>query len=221
MNMNKPEISIVLPGIRRDNWKKLYDSIEESTKRTFELIIVGPTEPPPSLNVKSVKFFKDLGNPVRASNIAASLAEGKLITWAADDGVYIPSALDNNINLLYSMPDKGILGTFGNVVVAKYYEGETKILQPDYYFKINGADCTRSPQIPDHWWIFNVAIMYRKYFDYLKGWSPLFEVCPMAHTDMAIRAQDAGSEVLMSNYPLLDKSEEHTSELQSRRDLVC
>ena len=45
----KPEISIVMPGIRPDNWSKVYESIKKSTKRTFELIIVGPYQLPPEL----------------------------------------------------------------------------------------------------------------------------------------------------------------------------
>ena len=44
-----PEISIILPSIRTERLEKLYDSILASTKRTFELVIVGPYALPDKL----------------------------------------------------------------------------------------------------------------------------------------------------------------------------
>ena len=202
--MEKPEISIILPGIRPYNWSKLYDSIVKSTTRGFELIVVGPYRPPDMLqnNIYNFKYVKDYGSPMRASNIGALLCEGKLVTWVADDAVLLPESLDKNIDLLYTMGDDT-----KNVVVAKYYEGDDhddKPLQPDRYFKVNGADCTRSPFLSDDWWLFNVAIMHRSFFDSLGAWDCSFEACPMGHTDLAIRAQHAGANVAMSEFPLLD-----------------
>jgi len=40
--MTKPEISILMPAIRPQNWTKVYESILSSTRRSFELVIVGP-----------------------------------------------------------------------------------------------------------------------------------------------------------------------------------
>lgn len=201
--MNRPEITILLPGIRKHRWDMMYDSICESTKRSFELIICGPYSLTEKLqSLKNVKYVKDFGSPMRASNIAALLAEGKLITWISDDSLLIENSLDQNIDLLYNMGNND-----RSVVVAKYYEGKDgthKPLQPDNYFKVNGAPCTASPMIPSYWWIFNVAIMHTSFFNELGGWDCGFEACPMGHTDMAIRAQAMGANVVMSNYPLLD-----------------
>lgn len=201
--MNKPEISIVIAGIRQHNWDRLYDSILTSTKRSFELIICGPYPLTERLqNSYNVKYVKDYGSPTRASNIAFGLCEGKLITTMSDDAVLLPEALDKNIDLLYSM------GTdYKNVVIAKYFEGRNgtvKPLQPDEYFKINGADCTRSQFISNDWWIFNSCVMYREFLEELGGWDCSFEGMAMSHTDMAIRAQFLGANVKMSDYPLSD-----------------
>ena len=78
--MEKPEISIILPGIRPYNWSKLYDSIVKSTTRRFELIVVGPYRPPDMLqnDIYNFKYVKDYGSPMRASNIGALLCEGRL-----------------------------------------------------------------------------------------------------------------------------------------------
>ena len=79
-------ISIILPGIRKENWINLYNSIKTSTTRDFELIIVGPYEPDEwLLNQSNIIFVKDFGNPVRCQNIGIELASKKYITWASDD----------------------------------------------------------------------------------------------------------------------------------------
>jgi len=197
--MNKPEISIILPAIRQQWWDRFYDSILISTKRTFELIIVGPyplTEKLQSLG--NVKYVKDFGSPVRASNIAASLCEGKVVTWGGDDAWYLENTIDTHVDMLYSMGPET-----NNVVVAKYFEGQEgsidrTTLQPDSYYLINNADCTRSPHIPDDWWIFNAGYLYREFFEFMGGWDCKFEANAMAHTDFAIRAQFMGANVKMS-----------------------
>ena len=198
-----PEISIILPAIRPNKWIRLYNSILQSTRREFELIIVSPYPLPEGLlAVRNVKYVKDFGSPMRASNIGALLCEGELVTWAADDAVFLEGSLDNNIDILYSMEPKSIK----NVVVSKYFEGEgeEKPLQPDSYFKINGAPPTSSPHVDENWWIFNVAILYRSFFEELGGWDCSFQACPMGHTDMAVRAQSEGAIVKMTEFPLLD-----------------
>lgn len=201
----KLDISIVLPGIRPSHWQSTYESILKSTSRSFELIICSPFALPPKLqDIRNVKYAKDYGNPVRASNIAASLAEGRMITWIADDAVLFTEALDQNINLLIKKEAEYMNRV---VVVAKYYEGkngEYKTLQPDSYFKINGSDCTQSDFIENDWWIFNVGVMFRSFFEELGGWSSEFETTAMAHSDFAIRAYLHGAKVFMSPYPLLD-----------------
>lgn len=202
--MNKYDISIIIPGIRIDNWLEVINSIVASTKRSFEVIFCGPYTPSQDvLCLPNVKFVKDLGSPVRASQIAATLAEGELITWSADDALFLPDALDKNIDtLLYSMEKKRT-----NVVVAKYFEGQNgtqKPLQNDEYFMLKGSTWTDIPYIPKTWWLFNVGIMYREFFEELGGWDCSFEGTFYSHVDMAIRAQYLGADVKMSNTPMLD-----------------
>lgn len=204
--LNKPLLSIVLPCIRPDNLDAIYKSIELSaTKKenTWELVIVGPYDLPETLKDKpNVKFFKDWGSGVRASCIASNLCEGKLVTWSADDALFIPEALDKNIELLLSLGKNE-----RNVVVAKYYEGQNgtqKPLQPDGYFKIGGSPWTYTPYVNPEWWLFNVGIMYRSFFDDLGGWDASYQGTFYSHTDIAIRAQADRANVVMSGFPLLD-----------------
>lgn len=201
--MTKPEISIVMPAIRSNRWEDVYDSISTSTKRSFELIIVSPYALTSKLQeAKNVKYVKDFGPPVRASQIGATLAEGTYFVHTADDALFLPDALDKNIDLLVGM-GKDIK----NVVVAKYFEGQngtTKPLQPDSYFTLGGSTWTKTKYIPGNWWLFNVAIMYREYFEQLGGWDCAFEGTFYSHCDLAIRAQQDGATVKMSDFPLLD-----------------
>ena len=152
-----PEISIILPSIRTERLEKLYESILKSTKRSFELIVCGPNQLPDGLkDLRNVKFVKDYGSPVRASNIAASLCEGAVYTWFADDCILFEESLDKCLDEFYAMGDNK-----KNVLVAKYYEGqegsdERKTLQPDNYFKISGTPAA-SPHLPPDWWLFNIA----------------------------------------------------------------
>src|SRR3990167_9472224 len=98
--MNKPELSIICPSIRPQNLDAIYDSILLSTKREFELIIAGPYPLTQKLQGQNnVKYVKDFGSPVRASNIAALLCEGKLFFHTADDALFLPEALDKNIEI--------------------------------------------------------------------------------------------------------------------------
>jgi hypothetical protein len=198
--MDKIKVSIIMPSIRIENWIPIINSIHESCKKyTWELIICGPYYNDSIKDIPNVKFIKDYGSPVRTSQIAASLAEGELITWTADDALFFPNALDRMIDIY----EKGQ----STVVVAKYLEGVNgtfKPLQPDSYFKINGSSWTESKYIPNDWWIFNIALMSLGNFNSLGGWDCEYQVTAMAHTDMAIRAQYFNYSVTMSDLPLLD-----------------
>jgi glycosyltransferase involved in cell wall biosynthesis len=201
LTVEKPEISIIMGAIRRERWDRVYDSILKSTRRSFELIIVGPYPLTEYLQEKkNVKYAKDFGSPMRAFNIAAELAEGRLITWHADDGLFLDNSLDMAIDLLYEM---GV--DEKNVVVAKYFEGEGYSgtdAHPDSYYKLCNA-YPRSQYIPTDWWIFNIAIMYRSFFEKLGGFDCQFQSPCIGDADLGIRAQRAGAIVKMAPAPLM------------------
>jgi hypothetical protein len=199
--MSKPEISIIMPGIRRDRWDNVYNSIKESTKRDFELIICGPYPLTDYLQEqKNVKYVKDWGSSVRASNIAAMLCEGSLVTWTADDATFFKDSLDKNIDILYSLgsDDK-------NVVLCKYNEGNNQSdvqihMNPNYYRLINSVPV--GAPLREDWFLFNVGIMYRSFFEFLGAWDSSFEGTAMSHNDFAIRAYFHGAKTVLTDVPL-------------------
>jgi glycosyltransferase involved in cell wall biosynthesis len=201
--MNKPNISIVLPSIRPERLEEIYDSILKSTKRDFELIIVGPNALSERLQkLRNVKYVKDFGSPMRASCIGAMLCEGKYVyPTMSDDAYFLPNAIDQNLELLESM-GSGI----ENVIITKYSESEgfsaKDRFQPDDYYKLCNAYPVNTEYVPKDWWIFNAFVCHREYFDKFGGWDCIFQACPMGHADLAIRMQNAGAVVNISKYPI-------------------
>tara|TARA_R100001082_G_scaffold96158_1_gene63630 strand:- start:8305 stop:9075 length:771 start_codon:yes stop_codon:yes gene_type:complete len=194
----KVDITILVPAIRKERWVHLYNSIKESTKRSFELIIVGPHNLPDELQRKiNVKYIKDFGNPVRASQIGSLIAEGKYIFWASDDGTFQKGALDKAMDCLENQENKSI----NDVVISNYREeGQA---QPDDVLRLNVA-YPKTPYIPDEWYQFNVATMYTEFFHQLGGYDCSFEACPLAYADISARAQRAGANILLLNEVILD-----------------
>ena len=200
--MPKPELSLLMPGIRPERWKDVFESIHEGTKRSFELIIVSPYRLPEELTkYKNIKHVTDWGNPVRASAIGYMLFEADIIyPTLSDDAIVIKDSLDNSISELLEMGD-GIK----NTVLCKYSEdagGKSTNYQPDDYYKIVNAYPANPQFVPKDWIIFNSNLWYREYFDYLGGWDTIFQTCPFSHADLAIRAQRDGIKTKISNFPI-------------------
>jgi len=198
----KPELSIILPSIRTERLESLYETLVKSTTCDFELVICGPYALPQSLQERTnVKYIKDYGSPVRASNIAASLCEGTVYTWMADDCLLFEGALDK------CLEEHRAMGTDKrNVLVAKYYEGqegstERQTLQPDSYFKVSATPAA-SPFVSPDWWLFNIAFVHQEFFNFLGGWDCEYEGTWASHADMAIRAQQFNAKVKMAQVPL-------------------
>ena len=118
----KPEISIIMPGIRPENWLRGYNSIYSATNKSFELIIISPYPLPKELeNQRNVKYIKDFGSPTRASQIGNTLAEGKFIfPNFCDDAIFIKDSIDSNLKTLIEMGNN-----IKNVVTCKYSESPT------------------------------------------------------------------------------------------------
>lgn len=199
----KPEISIILPSIRPDRLLTFYESLQKSTKRNFELVVVSPYPLPSELEqFRNIKYARDFGNPSRAQSIALLLCEAPVVTWQADDAIMIEGAIDQHLDLLASMGSD-----LKNVVVAKYREGQVgsddrEKIHPDNYFMVAGSPAA-SPYIPPDFWLFNVAFMYREFLEALGGFNAQFEGTWSSQTDLAIRAQAVGANVKMSGIPCM------------------
>ena len=183
------DLSVCLAAIRKDNWKRLYDSIVDSIgDYTFELIFCGPHKELPAelSSLENVRCFQDFGAPTRAQQIAMGYAEGRYITWTADDGWFLKKGLQRCIEILDSQENDE-----KRCVVTQYVEGGSDGLgDPNRgMYCMNFHDPVRSPFYPNDFLIFNSVVLPTKYFKDLGGFDCRFEACPMAFVDFGARAQ--------------------------------
>ena len=188
------DLSICLAAIRRHNWERLYNSIVDSIgDYTFELIFCGPfDEGPEELKDKdNIKYIQDFGAPTRAQQLSMLGAQGRYITWAADDGWYLPPGPDNvTLSDLIAHLDADSENP-KRCIVTRYNEGVGDGLgDPERgLYCLNTHLNARSQHYPNSFLIFNCAVLTTEYFLELGGFDCEFEVCPMAFCDFGARAQ--------------------------------
>lgn len=182
-----PKLSVIVPGIRPGNWKRLYDSIIAATKEEFEVIFVSPYPLPKALQgISNVKWIEDWGTPIRAQQIGLVACTGDYISWAADDGYYYPGSIDLAFKSLGN-------AHYQTLVVGKYYEGsENPFMNSIKYYYINTHNGSRSRYIENDCLMVMVGIVSRQLLLELGGWDCQFEVCPMAYNDLSVRFKNYG-----------------------------
>jgi len=185
------KLSIIVPGIRPQNWQKLYCSVDFS--ESWEIIFIGPYPPPFHLSA-DIKYAESFRSPNACQQMGLIVSQGEFITFAADDGVFIPGALDKALSM----------AEYKKIVVGKYIEGDNPnpdMLKEDYYrFKYHKT--YRLKGVPQNALIFNCGIISRKFMLELGGWDSAFEATTCAHADLGIRASRAGAEMILMDGPM-------------------
>lgn len=188
------DITVLCPGIRTENWQKLYNSIDQSfTIGTWEIIFISPYLLPDVLELDNVKIIKSMASPIVCQQMGLVEAKGDYITWAADDGVFVPGALDIAHNLSGKKDN--------TIVMGKYIEGGNDgamCMAGDDYYILNKHDGSLLPH-HNNTWMLNVGLVPRQMLLGIGGWDCRFEVCPMAYNDLAVRLQNDGVEFIIQN----------------------
>lgn len=187
---NKPLLSILMPAIRPERWTSLFNSIVNSLEsgNNFELILVSPNRLPETLEgLGNIKYVTDFGSPTRCFNIALEMAEGKYVTWGADDGTYLPGALKKVLEKLESANDEKLVIALTQMEDQHVYDKE--------FCRINKHAQLSSPHIKDDYVLFPTAVMRTKFMEEVGGLDCQFQGHAMAHIDFAIRAQTLGAKV--------------------------
>lgn len=190
-------LSVLVPGIHPDNWQTLYDSVGSACKYNWEIIFISPYDLPEEMkNLKNVKHIKDWGTPIKCQQRGLLAAKGDWVTWAADDGKFLP----NSINISFEK----LTGRDINdrtLVMGKYFEGlgdNQHMMGTDYYI-LSRHKASFSPWLPAHYLMLNVGIVTRKLLLSVGGWDCQFEVCPMAYNDLAVRLQNYGCKFIVQD----------------------
>ena len=184
-------LSILVPGIRVQNWTRLYNSIDDSFSGEWEMIFIGPYELPTSLAVMdNVKYIEDWGTPIKCQQRGLVAAKGEYITWAADDGVFTKNSLDKGFELLKEE-------NYKTVITGKYIEGTPfdDHMENEKYYILSNHDDTE--YVPKGYYMLNVGLVSRELLYEIGGWDCRFEVCPMAYNDLAIRLQNLGCKFIL------------------------
>lgn len=192
------QLSVLVPGIRPDNWEALYKSILKSFSGMWEIIFIGPYPlPERMLKYKNVRYIEDWGSPIRCQQRALYEAKGDWITWAADDGEFKTGKLDLAFDKL-----KKKNFDYMSVIMGKYREGSgnTDPMVLDQYYMLNNHEDTKSEQYPADTLMLNVGVVSRQLLLEVGGWdAEKFEVCPMAYNDLAVRLQRHGAKFIIQD----------------------
>lgn len=182
------KLTVLVPGIRTKNWRCLYDSIDKAFKGSWEIIFIGPYEVPDGLKgTENLNYIEDWGSPMRCMQRGLTKAKGDWITWAADDGVFLPHSLDTGFSSL-----ENYKFSQDYLVMGKYIEGKNDgdySMQENKYYMLRTHDATNSKYVPKDYYMLNVGLVNRELLLEIGGWDCIFEVCPMAFNDLAIRLQ--------------------------------
>lgn len=183
----KYDLSILLPSIRPGNLKALYNSIDFScAAHNWELIVAGPYELPPNVKYKgNIKYIQTYRCPTASQQLALLEATGNYVSWAADDGVFLPCALDIGMKSLYTETNAVICG--------KYNEGAPNPEMADIkYYYISTHNGSRAPGVPQDCLMLMVGIVPREMLLEIGGLDCRYEALPMAFNDWSIRLYNKG-----------------------------
>ena len=195
------DLSILLPAKRDYNWVKLYNSIDKSFSGEWELIIVTTKELPEGLLGKTnIKLLYSQQSPLQKRQMALNYADGKYISWMADDSVLLPGEFDNAFKMLEGKDYK-------HLVVLKYLEGESQkmgsnqeiyptthdFMKSDEYYCLDTHYHSIATYAPKGLPLLCNAILTRQVMWEIGGFDSVFQTDPMAYNDLAIRLSKIGS----------------------------
>tara|TARA_R110002020_G_scaffold121138_3_gene275577 strand:- start:1369 stop:2220 length:852 start_codon:yes stop_codon:yes gene_type:complete len=185
----KYDLSVLISGIRTHNWEQLLNSLESAcTKYTFELVLIGPFEPPESLkNKENVKFIRDYGQPSRCVQRGLIECEGRLLFQTVDDCNF----LNNSIDLALDLYDEKC--TRKDIVNGRYFEGGDQM--PLVYWIAHHHPTLRLPNIHPTWKISLQPIINTEYAKEIGGWDCRYEYCNAGQHDFVFRAQIDGGKI--------------------------
>src|SRR3990167_6140686 len=192
--MNKPDLSIIIPSIRVLNLEALPLYIDNSIgPYSYEIIVVSPYSIPEQfLKKDNVKTIKDMGSPGRCVQIGSQLVEGKYLCWMSDDCTYLaPNGLAQCISILEEKTEKDIISI-------RYFEGNGPGEFDLNYWTAWTHDSLRMPFVQKHWKCAPLGMYNTKYFRWFGGLDCRYEHINMNTHDLAFRAQNNGSEVILS-----------------------
>lgn len=203
----KYDISILIPGIRTNLWKKVYDSIALSFSGSWEVIFVGPTYPDNLAEMPNAKFLQSFASPLVCRQQALIYASGTWLCWAADDVWFCEGALDKAFASLQGKDYK----TF---VAGKYAEGIDKnptnieMVNNEAYWTLNHHGFLQNTMkvFPKDYFLINTGLVSHELMIEIGGFDCQFEACAMGCCDISLRLQIHGAKGILQKDPIFHSS---------------
>ena len=191
-----PELSIIIPGIRQNNWNNVCNSIQNSISAECEIIFIGPQCPNDVLSkYTAVKFIQDFGCPARCAQLALLKSIGQFVIWLSDDCYLEKDVLTNALQIIKNDPEA--------IIAFKYVEGGYSPMADNNYWKINSFGTSQSRYIPDSYLAVMNALISKDYLISIGGWDCNFEAWAMGNVDLAVRMQRNNKRIVMYNGVLM------------------
>jgi len=200
----KYDISVLIPGIRTMKWPFILNSLAQScTRYSYEVVFVGPYDPPKEILNEKVKFMKTYRCPSSALQLGAQSCEGELICHLVDDSKFVPHAVDKAVDLY-----KRTCG-YKDVVNLRYTEDVNhsgKSLPPEFW-TVRHHKLLRLRGIPKHYKTSLQFLINASYFLELGGLDCSYEYINFNVLDLMFRIQhdggvlqDSPTEVALCDY---------------------
>lgn len=186
------DITFLIPGIRTNRWKVLYDSLHLACKNyKWELLLVSPFELPDELKDKDdVRLIRDRGQVSRCVQIGVPEVKSELFYIGMDDTVYVEDSFDEAIKKYDEYADES------TIMQCTYTEGGHS--QPNHYWSTAFHDAFKLTGINQLWKTATQPILHRDYFIELGGFDCRWEYMDKPMHDFMFRAQRNGSEIIYS-----------------------
>jgi hypothetical protein len=213
------KLSIIVPTIRPQNLRELWASAEKAINGRYpwEMVAIGPNNATrfharfedPNYGAPW-RFLQDEGSPCHCQQRALLHCKGDYVTWAADDGIFLPNSLDlcwdgdcilckyiegrpDELDLRWSMMDQGL-----KRIVFMNARGDMG-LNPDmvandrfWTIGYHQVDRDAVKTMPPESWCLCLGIIKRDVLLSVGGWDENFETTGRATVDLGLRLQKAG-----------------------------
>ena len=189
------DISVLIPSIRTPNWSIVLDTLKESCKRySYEVVFIGPFDPPGGVDLSKVTYIKSYRCPSAAAQQGAEHCKGELLYHCVDDAKFIPGAIDAATDLY-----KQVCG-YKDTVNMRYtedddYSGKTFPLE---FWNAHHHPPMRLPGVPGHYKIALHFLVNTKYFLELGGFDCGYEYLNFNLHDLMFRLQYDGGRIFDS-----------------------
>ncbi len=190
------KLSIIMPGVRVQNWLEVYESIPNATtlpKEEYELVIVSPYDLPSELqNIDNVRLIKDKGCPTRCHQLGLLYSKGEFVIWGADDGVMLRGLALDKAFAVISQDEK-------DIVSLRYGEDHkaAKLEKLSWWHMKNNKLLRRLKHVSNNYLLIMIALIRRSYLMEIGGWDCRFEQPGVSCVDLAVRLQNGGARPIL------------------------